>query len=353
MKISVILPCYNVERFIRNGLDSIIAQSYKNWEAILVDDGATDDTGNIVDEYVTRDSRFIAIHTNNQGVSAARNEGLLNASGNLIYFMDPDDEIDTLCFQKCIETFQKYKPDIVHFNRKRIKNGIEKKDEFFPFEIVEKNAILKDYTAGLIGLSQNALNQYYRGKKIFHFKKNWQIWAFMIKKELILNNGMRFHNDLRMFEDAMFLAELMTFAKKIVRISDVLYTYYIRDTGALNSRTNDCSKIFEDKYKLIKYRAALRRKIDDFDLHDFYIGSQVFSCLQLLVQLSKSKENGRLCNAYINTPEVQESIQKVDIEKAPLKFKLPVFLLKQRKEHFLFILCSIARKIGLFKKLVF
>ena len=353
MKISVILPCYNVERFIRNGLDSIIAQSYKNWEALLVDDGATDRTGKIIDEYVANDSRFSAIHTNNQGVSAARNEGLLKASGNLIYFMDPDDEIDSQCFQKCIDAFQKYDPDMVHFNRKRIKNGIEKKDEFFPFEIVENEAILKDYTAGLIGLSQNALNQYYKGEKIFHFKKNWQIWAFMIKKELVLNSRVRFHNDLRMFEDAMFLAELTKEAKKIVRIPDVLYTYYIRDAGCLNSRKNDASKIFEDKYKLIKYRAALRRKINNFDLHNFYIGSQVFSCLQLLVKLSESKENGQFCYAYINSPEVQESIQKVDIENAPLKFKLPVFLLKQRKEHFLFFLCCLAHKIGMLKKLEF
>ena len=79
-KISVVVPCYNVEPYIRRGLDSIIAQTLQEWEAILVDDGATDGTGNICDEYAAKDSRFQVIHQQNQGLSCARNNGMALAT---------------------------------------------------------------------------------------------------------------------------------------------------------------------------------------------------------------------------------------------------------------------------------
>lgn len=353
MKISVILPCYNVEPYIRNGLDSIFSQTYQEWEAILVDDGSTDKTGQIIDSYEAKDFRFKAVHTENQGVSAARNVGLSHAKGDIVYFMDPDDEISPECFFKCIDAFEKNNPDIVHFNRRRIKNGVEKKDSFFDFEIIENESILKEYSAGLIGLGQEALYHYYKGEKIFNFKQNWQVWSFMIKRSLIIGNSIRFHEELKMFEDSIFLVEATMVAKKIVRIPNILYTYYIRDSGALNSRKNDPDKIFYDKYQLIKYRSALRKKIDKFDLHNYYIGSQVFSCLQLIVKLSCSKQNFHFCQTYINAPEIQESIQSVDIKKSPLKFRLPVMLLKHNQTHFLFYLCCFFHKIGLTGKMNF
>ena len=84
-KISVVVPCYNVEQYIRRGLDSILAQTMQDWEAILVDDGATDSTGEICDEYVARDCRFHVIHQENQGPSCARNSGMKEAAGELLY----------------------------------------------------------------------------------------------------------------------------------------------------------------------------------------------------------------------------------------------------------------------------
>ena len=90
-KISVIIPVYNVEPYLRKCLDSVINQTYRNLEIIIVDDGSPDNCGAICDEYAARDDRVIVIHKKNGGVSAARNDGIRIASGKWITFVDPDD----------------------------------------------------------------------------------------------------------------------------------------------------------------------------------------------------------------------------------------------------------------------
>ena len=92
-KCSIIIPIYNAELTLKRCLDSILAQTYSNFELILVDDGSTDHSPAIIDEYATRDPRMIAIHKQNGGVSSARNAGLEVASGYYIAFVDADDEV--------------------------------------------------------------------------------------------------------------------------------------------------------------------------------------------------------------------------------------------------------------------
>ena len=93
MKVSIIVPIYNVAEFLKRGLDSVLSQSFQDFELILVDDGSTDASGEICDEYVALDSRIQVIHKENGGVSSARNAGLDVATGEWVYCMDPDDEL--------------------------------------------------------------------------------------------------------------------------------------------------------------------------------------------------------------------------------------------------------------------
>jgi glycosyltransferase involved in cell wall biosynthesis len=94
MTVSIITPVYNVEPFIRVCLDSIVRQSYKDFEVILIDDGSSDQSGSICDEYVRKDNRFKAFHYENSGVSMARQRGLEHASGDYVIHIDPDDWVD-------------------------------------------------------------------------------------------------------------------------------------------------------------------------------------------------------------------------------------------------------------------
>ena len=110
--LSVIVPVYNVEKFINDCIDSILGQSYKNIELILVDDGSTDSSGEICDKYCSVDKRVKVIHQNNKGCSAARNAGIANAKGNLIAFMDADDLIDQDMYEVLIKNLDMTNSDV-------------------------------------------------------------------------------------------------------------------------------------------------------------------------------------------------------------------------------------------------
>ena len=94
MKLAILIPVYNAEKYLRECLDSVLAQTFPDWEAICVDDGSTDGSGAILDEYAAKDGRFRVIHQKNAGVSAARNAALDVAKGEWVCFVDADDVID-------------------------------------------------------------------------------------------------------------------------------------------------------------------------------------------------------------------------------------------------------------------
>lgn len=112
MKISVIVPVYNVAPYLSRTLDSILAQTYSSIEVILVDDGSTDDTGAICDQYSAKDNRIVVIHKSNAGVSAARNDGLRVATGDYIGFVDGDDLLEKDMLKILVKNAKKYRADI-------------------------------------------------------------------------------------------------------------------------------------------------------------------------------------------------------------------------------------------------
>ena len=119
-KISVIVPVYNTEKYLKRCIDSILAQSYSDFELLLIDDGSTDASPAICDEYATNDSRVRVFHKPNGGVSSARNLGLDNARGEWIAFVDSDDWIESEMLYLFISKAEKTDSDIVFCNHKCI-----------------------------------------------------------------------------------------------------------------------------------------------------------------------------------------------------------------------------------------
>ena len=112
-EISIIVPVYKVEKYLRRCIDSIAAQTFTDWECILVDDGSPDDSGTICDEYAENDKRFRVFHQENAGVSAARNKGLDEAKGEWICFVDSDDWIEKEMLEKMYNLAVKNKAEVV------------------------------------------------------------------------------------------------------------------------------------------------------------------------------------------------------------------------------------------------
>ena len=113
-KISVIIPAYNIQNYLGNTLDSVLAQTYENLEIIVVDDGSTDNTGSILDGYAARDSRVTAVHKENGGVTSARLRGIEEASGDYIGFVDGDDFVEPRMYARLMENAKKFDADISH-----------------------------------------------------------------------------------------------------------------------------------------------------------------------------------------------------------------------------------------------
>ena len=210
MKISIIVPIFNTEKYLAKCLDSIINQTYSNIEIILVDDGSSDSSGIICDEYALKDSRIIFVHKENGGVSSARNTGLDIATGDYIMFVDSDDYVEPqFCEIPLLMAFEK-KVDIVSFGYFRIvSNGrrIEKKTKD-PREISSSEGIF----------------QLISKKDVIHNL----LWNKIFKRQLF--SDVRFPIG-KSYEDNAVIYLLFHKAKKIFVSDSLLYNYLFRDTS--------------------------------------------------------------------------------------------------------------------------
>ena len=169
-KVSIIIPCYNVEKYLRNCLNSVLSQTFDDWEAICVDDGSPDSSGAILDEYSNSiDHRFKVIHQENQGLSMARNNGLKLAKGDYIYFLDSDDAIHPQCLEIAYGLAQKHNAELVCFNT--YKGNKEK----FEINKIDISKVKTKVTKNPVFLGC--------GKKKYSIQFN--VWTKLYKKELL------------------------------------------------------------------------------------------------------------------------------------------------------------------------
>ena len=129
--VSIIVPCYNQAQFISQCLDSILAQTYTDWECIVIDDGSSDNSFNVAKEYCRKDSRFKCIHQENQGPSVARNNGILQSKGEFILPLDADDKIAETYLEKALSVFET-QPNVKLVYCKADKFGIENREWILP-----------------------------------------------------------------------------------------------------------------------------------------------------------------------------------------------------------------------------
>lgn len=199
--ISIIVPVFRVEQYIRECIDSIIAQTYRNWELILVDDGSPDRSGQICDEYAEKDNRIKVIHQENGGVSSARNIGIELAQGEYITFIDADDYVDS----NYLEEFAPKGDDLYIENF--IRFGEINKTEVCTDNIDRSNVTeIRTYWAELL-------------KKTLFLAP----WCKLFKKDVILANSIRFPLGMKNAEDIHFCLEYIMYVQSLVTIPQAHY----------------------------------------------------------------------------------------------------------------------------------
>ena len=148
MKISVIVPVYNAEKYLEKCIESVLAQTYPNWELILVDDGSKDGSADIVDGYAARDTRIMAIHQENAGPGMARNKGIRVAHGEYIVFLDSDDVIKPDYFEKLSHETA----DVVFIDINRVDENFHVlcEEHMSKFKKMKKDDFLREQITGKI-----------------------------------------------------------------------------------------------------------------------------------------------------------------------------------------------------------
>ena len=216
-KISIVIPVYNTEKYLKLSVDSVLSQSYQDWELILVDDGSKDGSGAICDKYASEDSRIKVYHTVNQGVTAARGYGVEQSTGEWICFLDADDTLADDALQVMLG--KSADCDIVIGN-KRIVSGNDVTEEWMNQDDRQLQAV--EFLDGLI---RNKISQYITGR---------------IFRRILFDNGtICIPRELIMAEDFIMNVQLGNKAKKIAVIRDMVYGYHVYGESVSHTfRTN-------------------------------------------------------------------------------------------------------------------
>ena len=220
--VSIVIPVYNANPYLRNCLESIVCQSFENWECILIDDGSTDGSDEICDEYASLDFRFKVFHKQNGGVCSARNYGIDHVSGEWIMFVDADDRL----FPNSIETLISHIED----NTGSVVGG------YINVSTINDNSnyAVKQSEKTIESMNwQKALKFFYIP---YHGLFYGYLWNRIMKTQVIVDNKLRFNEKIFIKEDALFGIEYICACKEdVLFLTKPIYKYTSNENGAMQS----------------------------------------------------------------------------------------------------------------------
>ncbi len=233
-KVSVIIPIYNAEKYLRRCVDSVLKQDFEDFELLLVDDGSKDLSGNICDEYAKQDARVRVIHKENSGVSDSRNLAISKARGEYLQFMDSDDWITPDATGLLVRSAMENDCDLVIADFYRVigerlahkgdirEEGVMSREEF-ALQMMEKPA---DFYYGVL-------------------------WNKLYRRDIIKNNGLSMDKDISWCEDFIFNMEYIRHVKNVYALRVPVY-YYVKTPGSLASQGTSISKTIRMKKMVFK-----------------------------------------------------------------------------------------------------
>lgn len=266
-KISIIVPVFNVEKYLPKCIESLVKQTYKNIEILLINDGSQDNSLNICKEWEKKDGRIKVFSQRNQGLSEARNTGIKNAKGNYICFVDSDDLVLSDFIEILYYLIKKYGCEIAQVN------FIEKTDD----EIEKKINIEKQIFNEKILSSRDMI----KGLTTNDHKKNVIVCNKIYKKELFEN--LSFKNG-KIYEDEFFTWKVFMKCKKIAVSDKILYVYRIRKNSIMNLQRKKISIKNLDYLEALEERMETFKNIRDMELYNLTL---INYCYRLILYYNK------------------------------------------------------------------
>lgn len=322
-EVSVIIPVYNTSKYLRECLDDICAQSFTDWECLLIDDGSTDDSGYICDEYAEKDSRFKTFHIKNGGASCARNYGIGNSCGEWIAFVDSDDKVSPDYLKNLISAVDSNRTDVVLSNY-----GGRQIDMH-----IRENCRLEG----------ERMIDYFLKNKLFALSAPY---GKLYKRSIIADHNILFPQGIHMGEDMVFMINYMNHVDSASLIIDCSY-FVNRVEGSLSTRYYS----FESEYKCFElWKNGIELFVNKSNVHLENIDSLIWNnrtgraflrcceCMYLSKQMYSSKE--KLSNL--------RSLNKVDCKQFQIyynhsgfKSKVIKFLIGNRLLFFYNVIASL------------
>jgi len=270
MKVSIVIPVYNAERFLRECVKSILAQTYTSLEIILVNDGSTDKSGAMCDEFVNADKRVKVIHQKNGSTAVAVSAGIEKATGEFIGFVDADDYIDKTMYEKLIASAEKNKSDMVKCGHTKFADNyserrlIADKETVFSTEAERENFIKK------------CLQHRF---ECYPFVR----WDMIIKREIVERNKELISAPLRRAQDVLQVFTFMLDCKVISFVPECLYFYRVNQGSLVNSFSpklrDDYELLFQNLLAAAKEKGVYDRYKHAMDANQYYLQVDLILCL--------------------------------------------------------------------------
>lgn len=281
--ISVIIPVYNVEEYLRECIDSVLNQTFYDFEVILVNDGSTDSSGEICDEYVEKDERVTVIHQKNGGLSVARNTGLSEANGKYVYFLDSDDYISGNALKTLLDIAENDDSDIVFFDAVSF---ADTEDFTVSQNYIRKNKYLTDNGYNVF----TSLTQ----AKEFHSA----VPLLFIGRDFLIESGIKFVPGI-LYEDMVFTYQLFYKAKTVSQCSRALYHRRYRKDSIMTSAKS--KKHFDGCIAVYSHNAEFTKKLNENDTSAAYefVSRCAFNTFNVYEKLGKADKKS--CKTELKT----------------------------------------------------
>lgn len=328
-KISVIVPVYKAEKYLNECVESVLKQTFKDFELILVDDGSPDSSGKICDKYAIRDNRVQVIHQKNSGVAVARNSGLEIARGEYVIFMDSDDYIDSDMYESMIKITEKYNCDLVicdcikefenyrelytHDIREGFYNESQLKKEYYPHLLIMPNI---EYPATISN------------------------WVCLFRRECY--KCLRYEAGIRFSEDWLFGAQLAVYARSFYYMKNKPYYHYrMNESSVTHTFTPDKWKDYQKLYSRIKENFSNRKDFDFSKQMDLVL---LFLVLNSVGDLLGAKDfsiriRKRKIKNILKNLNVREMFKRIKISQLDTTKKMKIIIWFYKYNIGIFLLC--------------
>lgn len=337
--ISVVVPCYNCEKTIRKCVDSILDQTQSEYEIILVDDGATDNTGKICDEYDVNFERVSVVHQKNAGLMAAWKRGVKEARGEYIAFVDSDDFIENSLIEKATQIIQTMTPDIITYGIEVDYSNRRMERRKYPLE--ERQYLRNEIRQSILPFffSQGTMES----PMILPSR-----WSKIVKRDLIIKNMPLLNDRFSIGEDDLTSFVIVSDAESIYNIADYYPYHYCRHEGSMmgNYGIETIHKLIDVYHELKKIAAEknylYHRQFDCYFLDNLMITIKKIAADKTVTFKIKKEKICEICKVR----EVRLILEKsLDLSKRyRIKERVFVYLLKNKKISLLCILTQAAAR---------